>query len=376
MKWNNSNNMGLEEVDLVLDDDQQVVAHYLVKLLGLNPFDTIDKHELFDITRLYLVTLYRELYIGPEEEPYIQASISDDKIMKIFQERSDRQTNSVPECKRTPVVCFRCKLPGHIARGCTQFRCFRCKELGHTIRGCRKRRRGPVGPGRHSSDSCSSPCDMGTLSKVQQEECYVESAQSHVESAQSHVEAGQSHIEPAQSHVEAVESGRLRNEEVEDVSVTSAVESESSGFVTSGVRDSDVLEVCEQEDEQASDCASDGLELKLDSAVSEEGDLCEVEDTGSGDDLDEFELDSGAREGDFVLSTFSADDQDRPCWTYLSEDAGVDCTDMALHDFFEYLKSDANQLDEEAISDILDVIKEEQSDIEKGFPNRFWYMYQ
>ena len=68
-------------------------------------------------------------------------------------------------------------------------------------------------------------------------------------------------------------------------------------------------------------------------------------------------------------------DQDRPCWTYLSEDVGFDCSNMVLHDFFDYLKSDHCVLDSQQRADILECIEEEWVDVKNGL-SMYSHLYQ
>ena len=61
---------------------------------------------------------------------------------------------------------------------------------------------------------------------------------------------------------------------------------------------------------------------------------------------------------------------------YLSDVIGIDCKDMCLRDFIEYLASDANMLDVEIQSHILEIVREEQANTGSSPYSRYWYLHQ
>ena len=73
----------------------------------------------------------------------------------------------------------------------------------------------------------------------------------------------------------------------------------------------------------------------------------------------------------------SADsDQDRPCWTYVSEEAGIDCTDMTLSEFLAFVETDMCPFGEQEKVELLEQARFEHEQIKQGFPNRYYYLYQ
>ena len=355
-----------EGVSAELDNGEEIVTHYLLKLLGLPLFDKIDRFDLMYLSDLYAGKLMYELHkLGPDSSEEWKKEVHVREWLRM-QQKAERQRVSVPECQRTPVVCFRCKLPGHIARGCKQFRCFRCFELGHTVNGCRK----------HRSSITTSSSGMSPSTSREEEARTPSSGTSSEFSRMLSAEVSTLAQCPKDCKHENAMSCPLvvLTEKIRPADMATTDDETMAGNTESGDDDVDAGLDSDQDDDCASDGGSDGLLLRLEGAVSEQDDDCEQVNDDADEQVD-HDSDS-VNEDNYVLTKFNEEDDDRPCWTYLSEEAGVDCTDMALHDFLEYLESDANTLDDQDQSDILCAIKEEQADMEMGISNKYWFMYQ
>ena len=341
--------MSVEGENMKLNCDQEVVARYLMKLLCLSYFDNVEKADVWMLLQRYSAGLMQEVLSKEQIKTVHEQHLPSEDIWGYLLHRSEKDKKEIPAGHGTPVVCYRCNLPGHIARGCKFFRCFRCNEAGHTISGCRKRK--PRNPSRRDSS------DSGTT----------QSERSH------HREVGVRDVAPINDNIihtpvfddssEAMTSNRVSCPSVpDDLSDLSDAEPD--------VEEETAQDFLEGQSECGS-CVS-GLNLALDrdcdSEVSEGGEH-------GCDDTDEHNTEH-VEEGNFILTKFSEDDEDRPCWTYLSDETGVDCTDMALHDFIDYLESDANILDDQAKCDILCAIREDQDDMKMGTQNKYWFMYQ
>ena len=124
-----------------LNSDEDIIARYLMKLFDLH-FDDLNKKDLLSLMTFYVEDLrYKILHNcasdSESESPHIAIGL---KVSEYLTNRSQSCDSLSMSWNSAPIVCFRCKKKGHIARGCKEFKCFRCKEIGHVISGCRKRK--------------------------------------------------------------------------------------------------------------------------------------------------------------------------------------------------------------------------------------------
>ena len=353
-----------DDRDLKLDSDPEIVAEYLMKILGLPCFGNVKKSDLWMLLQRYSTLLMQDIMSKEQLKTVQKEHLPSQQVWDFLLYRSEKEKKDVPACKRTPVVCYRCKLTGHIARGCKFFRCFRCNEPGHTINGCRKRRPRCESPkGSRQSSGTSSPVPCRDLNQHHSERAQGLDDNMDVAAAEGISEHQEDEMAGDGYGMTEDHSGMLPD-------TRSECGSEGLHLVFDGGDDSlgsdlgqeDMCDDCDRELEEKDQC---------DSVFEDRG-----ERVGEVTDEPVEHRTDCVNEDNFVLTRFSEEDEDRPCWTYLSDDCGVDCTDMALHDFVEYLESDANRLDDQSKLDILSAIKEDQAEMEMGIPNRYWFMYQ
>ena len=69
------------------------------------------------------------------------------------------------------------------------------------------------------------------------------------------------------------------------------------------------------------------------------------------------------------------EDIDQPCWTFLSDDLGIDCSRMCLSEFFTYLEDHPSVLSSNDRDEIFAVIREEMDDVSKGLRINYADLY-
>ena len=316
-----------------LNSDEEVVASYLMKLYGYQ-FQDATSEDLMYLTQLCGMELAKELH--PDCVTECDKNIVN--IVNMLDERQEKETVQSVHVQ-TPVICYRCKSRGHIAKGCKHFKCFRCHEVGHTVIGCRKRRS-------NASPSTSRP------------------------SVSSAGHGNQTDCAPQQFFVSHERSLRSSSPlSVDDVPQESEANEE------------DVDHASQESDEDppgdsVSDCGSTGLKLQMD-CVSDDEDSARDCDVGEGVGSATQDKDSDCGDtGRQIMDSDEDQDDHRPCWTYLSEDIGFDCRDMCLREFLEYLESGSNVLDCVEQAEILSAIQEEKADCHSSPYSNYYYMYQ
>ena len=111
--------------------EQEIVLCYLIKLCGFNlKYECMEKEDL-----LMLLMWYKGLLTQIWDEDL------KGMMLDYFRAREQQCSDMFPEnSHNAPIVCYRCKKAGHIARGCKAFQCFGCGEEGHVRFACRKQR--------------------------------------------------------------------------------------------------------------------------------------------------------------------------------------------------------------------------------------------
>jgi hypothetical protein len=143
------------------EPDESVIAFYLLKVLKLNlNFDTVTKEDVKFMCLSYSGRMpvsscsAEDYFANRQQEEVMTASVG-------YGHNFHRQ--------QTPTICYRCHKPGHIARGCREFRCFRCQEVGHIRAGCRKRMWRPDA----ASSPVATPTCPETTQRVKESDSYV-----------------------------------------------------------------------------------------------------------------------------------------------------------------------------------------------------------
>lgn len=83
--------------------------------------------------------------------------------------------------------------------------------------------------------------------------------------------------------------------------------------------------------------------------------------------------DQDAEESSFL---FDDEDQDRPCWTYMSEHIGVDCRNMCLTDFVSLLESGSTPLDPQSCAEIIEAVREEMNEVKHTGCSPYLHLFQ
>lgn len=159
--------MTVDMDSMQLSSDESVIGHYLMKILGLQ-INSINRKDLYYLMLFYLEEdKFRHVILKCEDGKLLQHSQNQadeferrmkchgveiqqedsnqtciSRLGKYLNDRDQASTGTtINEVSGLKIICYRCKKPGHIARGCKDFRCFRCHEIGHVISGCRKPRK-------------------------------------------------------------------------------------------------------------------------------------------------------------------------------------------------------------------------------------------
>ena len=335
--------LNLERVDLSMNFDEEVVTLYLLKLFDLPRCDHLNKADLLYLTTLYADKLTYDIYKQEGNEELLEMA---DKTYRMHQQiygdklrEKCEQSAPVPESHRTPVICWICKKFGHIARGCKHFQCHRCGEIGHVRAGCRKKR-----PKFHMKDPSystpvSEPAPASSVPLLDDQEAVVEH------------ENPEDLCEPADADVD--------DDLVQDVPEEAEMTTVEDGWSSDGLH----------------------LEFDSDSVVGDRGGQdrgqfsCEDEvqsEVGQDDEV----MDRGDTSVDYGEDSMDEDDdQSRPCWTLISEDVGVDCSDMVLSDFLEFLKNNPDVLDSQSKEDLVECIEEETAEFRAGL-SKYPHLFQ
>ena len=324
-----------------LNSDEEVVASYLMKLYGYQ-IQCVTVEDLIYLTELCAMTLVKEIH--PDCVTVCDKNIA--HVVNMLDERQEESDLKGSVWSRPPVVCYRCKVRGHIAKGCKHFKCFRWHEVGHTVIGCRKRR-SDASPS--TSRQSVSSTGHGDQTDCAAKELFV----SHKCSLPS--SSALSGDVPQESEADEDDADHEDDADFEAKEDEAAHELDSS------------------QGGGCSDCDSLGMNLQLD-CVSDDEDLVRDCDVGDGDRSDAQDKDSEC--GITCGGDMDSEEQGRPCWTYLSDVVGDDTSDMCLRDFLDYLESDCNTLGCVEQAEILSIIQEEKSDIHSDPYLKYWYMYQ
>ena len=343
--------------ELTLSSDEQVVTFYLMKMYDYS-FENVTKEDLLSLAQLCAANMAKVVY--PENAEQIESVES--IPLTYLDTRQEDCVQSESTWSSRPVVCYRCNLRGHIARGCKHFKCFRCHEVGHTISGCRKRR-SSADPGRtrcmadtgktaSQVSSCPVTPSAGDISSV--------GRPTHGSTSSHSTSSGTSSI--------AVHTSSLCNHSSQSPSVPDPVPPGAGGDVP------DILESDADEDE-VDDASASAAEFHGQVSVGDHSDSESVR-LNLRMECGDSDVEDRDSDVDEVGDHRDSEEQGHPCWTYLSDIIGFDSRDMCLREFFDYLESDANALDNDMQSEILDIIKEERADTGNNPYKQYWYMYQ
>ena len=147
-----------EKQNYIFTPEDNVIASYMMKVLGCH-INSPNIKDVRALTALYGI----KLCCDQEGDDYVQCVRSGSPQFFQWLEKRKQETKPQDSWITTPVVCYRCKGQGHIARGCREFFCYRCHEQGHVISGCRKKRSvlgtsSPAKPQEFSSDCVTNGC--------------------------------------------------------------------------------------------------------------------------------------------------------------------------------------------------------------------------
>ena len=76
-------------------------------------------------------------------------------------------------------------------------------------------------------------------------------------------------------------------------------------------------------------------------------------------------------------SSMFVEDDEKPAWTYLSEELGIDCSMMKLSDFLAYVKHHPGVIDTDTLQDIMQSAREDIVESrEQGFVLKYAELYE
>ena len=362
-----------------LSPDEGVVVHYLLKLCNRN-ISNLCRKDLRYLLQDYSYSLLVES-VG-EEMMNASGLHAIDALCHSYldsreQECADAVLKPVDEA-RTPVICYRCKKPHHIARGCKEFSCFRCFETGHVARGCRKpyrqkRTESCTGaesafPDRPSEPRVTCPVPKPRLSvrKFQQPDLQQDHPLSDSMTSPS-TEGDICMLNAPETETQLIDMCgdedescvQTDNDAVEDISACmSDIEHDVK---------------CEDEEEHIVQVNSDGMKdndlCMNDSEFSEscyESCVTDLDDSTSDEGVGQHDSDQDS-ECELKLNV-SDDEQDKPPWAYFTTELGLDCSSMSWDTFRQFVVEKHDVLDPCVIADIFQAVED---DIAEGDCNGY-----
>ena len=328
-----------------LTSEELVAAHYLMKALG-HSVQGLNKTDLFHILNLYTAKLIHDEAVNRGMGDSCREFKATETVFDTFglyMDARESQSSADSFCA-SPVVCYRCCERGHIARGCKRFRCFRCSEEGHVISGCRKKR-APVSPAVSSREGSRFFSDGG------EESVSRKAAAPSVNG--SVVVSTVPRIAPRPAPRTSLQ-----------VSAPVPVVAEAP--------------VSDYSDPDEEIDAGSHVDSRLDDSQDSQSDCEGLHEFPDSEDRQEDQEDTNSDESDGcgLVCGVGDQDQDRPCWTYLSDELGFDCTDLCLTDFLSMLESDPSLLDQQSSLEIVEAAKEELAEVKRTGVHPYKYLYQ
>ena len=362
--------------------EEEILAFYVVKLTGLT-FGSIDRNDLVYLLHWYAAivmsetTGYNEVSDAMTEHedapPGLHKGMKlTDSMFEVLQLKAAKSRCKQPtkaSFSNGPVICYRCKGEGHVAKGCKHYECFRCHCVGHVANSCRKRRKVDL----KVQDMSASCPDLVFIP----EPC-------------EHIQPGED-LQPASAAPFISVGMQKTGEEAVEPKMESPVASQVQQLVSTledklkmedepwpdiwsdnedsdGDRDCDLDSVVGDSQDDFTDSMSE-ISLEEQNPAAAPKDICIMQ----GFDINCVEQENSVENEPSKsmngpsksITVVEDDDQCQPVWTYLSEELGCDSTRWTLSEFLAHMKAHPDALKDD-FHNVLECVQEEIAECKRN----------